>query len=277
MTHDSIGLGEDGPTHQPVEHVMSLRMIPNLNVFRPADIGRDGGMLGAGAGNQIRLRCWRCRARTCRNCAKTARKLQREGRLSPACRRGRAQGGADRHRFGSRTRAQTAEALEARDWRRCRLDAVLGTVRRQDAAYRADILPAGDALKVSIEAGVTLGWERYWQRWPDHRHRQLRRVGSGKAAFRAFRHHGRSHRSRKSFSKIEQVSRSSLIWRPRLQSTVSGASGAMSRAPSWNGRLRAGTGLDQRPGRCQGQCPAVQARFVHGAFPAARSKSMAMT
>ena len=37
MTHDSIGVGEDGPTHQPVEHVASLRMIPNLLVFRPAD------------------------------------------------------------------------------------------------------------------------------------------------------------------------------------------------------------------------------------------------
>ncbi len=38
MTHDSIGLGEDGPTHQPVEHLASLRAIPNLNVFRPADL-----------------------------------------------------------------------------------------------------------------------------------------------------------------------------------------------------------------------------------------------
>src|SRR3546814_14735434 len=37
MTHDSIGLGEDGPTHQPIEHVMRLRMIPNLDVYRPAD------------------------------------------------------------------------------------------------------------------------------------------------------------------------------------------------------------------------------------------------
>ncbi|HSR55462.1 MAG TPA: transketolase C-terminal domain-containing protein, partial [Alphaproteobacteria bacterium] len=37
MTHDSIGLGEDGPTHQPIEHLMSLRAMPNLNVFRPAD------------------------------------------------------------------------------------------------------------------------------------------------------------------------------------------------------------------------------------------------
>ena len=37
MTHDSIGLGEDGPTHQPIEQLSSLRAIPNLNVFRPAD------------------------------------------------------------------------------------------------------------------------------------------------------------------------------------------------------------------------------------------------
>ena len=37
LTHDSIGLGEDGPTHQPVEHLASLRAIPNLNVLRPAD------------------------------------------------------------------------------------------------------------------------------------------------------------------------------------------------------------------------------------------------
>ena len=38
MTHDFIGLGEDGPTHQPVEHLAMLRATPNLNVFRPADI-----------------------------------------------------------------------------------------------------------------------------------------------------------------------------------------------------------------------------------------------
>ena len=38
MTHDSIGLGEDGPTHQPVEHLAALRAIPNLNVIRPCDI-----------------------------------------------------------------------------------------------------------------------------------------------------------------------------------------------------------------------------------------------
>jgi transketolase len=43
LTHDSIGLGEDGPTHQPVEHLASLRSIPNLNVFRPADAAEVAG------------------------------------------------------------------------------------------------------------------------------------------------------------------------------------------------------------------------------------------
>ena len=38
MTHDSIGLGEDGPTHQPVEHLMALRVIPHLEVWRPCDL-----------------------------------------------------------------------------------------------------------------------------------------------------------------------------------------------------------------------------------------------
>ena len=49
MTHDSIGLGEDGPTHQPVEHLAALRAIPNLQVLPPGRRGRDGGMLAAGA------------------------------------------------------------------------------------------------------------------------------------------------------------------------------------------------------------------------------------
>jgi transketolase len=47
MTHDSIGLGEDGPTHQPVEHLAALRAIPNLNVFRPADVTETA-------------ECWQC-------------------------------------------------------------------------------------------------------------------------------------------------------------------------------------------------------------------------
>src|SRR5690606_23894689 len=47
MTHDSIGLGEDGPTHQPVEHLAALRAIPNLQVLRPADADEVGGAWAA--------------------------------------------------------------------------------------------------------------------------------------------------------------------------------------------------------------------------------------
>ena len=52
MTHDSIGLGEDGPTHQPVEHLAALRAIPNLLVFRPCDAVETARVLAAGAGSE---------------------------------------------------------------------------------------------------------------------------------------------------------------------------------------------------------------------------------
>ena len=60
MTHDSIGLGEDGPTHQPVEHLAALRAIPNLHGVPPCRRGRDRRMLAAGARSRRHARaCWR--------------------------------------------------------------------------------------------------------------------------------------------------------------------------------------------------------------------------
>jgi transketolase len=50
FTHDSIGLGEDGPTHQSIEHAASLRLIPNLDVWRPGDTAETAGGLDRGAG-----------------------------------------------------------------------------------------------------------------------------------------------------------------------------------------------------------------------------------
>ena len=54
LTHDSIGLGEDGPTHQPVEHLAALRAIPNLQRVPALRYGRDAGMLAARAGSRQR-------------------------------------------------------------------------------------------------------------------------------------------------------------------------------------------------------------------------------
>ena len=161
MTHDSIGLGEDGPTHQPIEHVMSLRLIPNLLTFRPADVVEtaecwalaleangtpsvlalsrqnlpqlrgEGGMLSAKGGYRLRA-------------AQAARKVVlvatgSEVEIAVAC-------AAELEAAGIGADVVSMPCTELFD--------------AQDAAYRADVLPA-DVLKVSIEAGVTTGWERY--------------------------------------------------------------------------------------------------------------------
>ena len=163
MTHDSIGLGEDGPTHQPVEHVQSLRMIPNLLVMRPADTVETA-------------ECWEIALR--QKDRPTVLALSRQNlpqlRNSPdnigAC----AKGGY-RIKWAGGTRKvvliasgsevhvalEVADALEKSG---VGVDVVSMVCTElfdeQDAAYRADVLPA-DALKVSIEAGTTFGWERY--------------------------------------------------------------------------------------------------------------------
>jgi transketolase len=162
LTHDSIGLGEDGPTHQPVEQVMSLRLVPNLNVYRPADAIETA-------------ECWALALATPETPSVLA--LSRQN-LPPV----RADTGENRSARGAyRLRAATAarkavlvatgsevavalatvEALEAQG---IGADVVsmpcAELFQKQDAVYREDLLPA-DTLKVSIEAGVTLGWERF--------------------------------------------------------------------------------------------------------------------
>ncbi len=168
LTHDSIGLGEDGPTHQPVEQVMSLRLIPNLNVYRPADVIETA-------------ECWALAMSTPGTpsvLALTRQNLPQlrgegDGEWTAASNRSARGGyrlvaaGADRKvvivATGSEVElaVNVAKALEA--------DGIGADVvsmpctelfDAQDAAYKADLLPAG-TLTVSIEAGSTLGWQRY--------------------------------------------------------------------------------------------------------------------
>ncbi len=168
MTHDSIGLGEDGPTHQPVEHVMSLRMIPNLLVFRPADVIETA-------------ECWALalEARSTPSVLALSRQnlpqLRGEGEASWTGAANRSASGAYRLKAAGAARQvvlvatgseveiamATAAALEAEG---IGADVVSMPCAElfdaQDAAYRAEILPAG-VLKVSVEAGVTFGWQKY--------------------------------------------------------------------------------------------------------------------
>jgi transketolase len=166
MTHDSIGLGEDGPTHQPVEHLQSLRAMPGLAVYRPCDavetaecwaaaLADDGPSLLALS--RQNLKPMRTEAAPENLSAKGAYRL----RSATAPRK------VILIATGSEVEIarDVADALEAQGIG-ADLVSMPSTDRfdAQDVAYQEDILPHGTGefvLRVSIEAGTTYGWERY--------------------------------------------------------------------------------------------------------------------
>ena len=163
MTHDSIGLGEDGPTHQPVEHVQSLRMIPNLLVMRPADTVETA-------------ECWQIALEQKDRPTVLALSRQNLPQVRTAAERtgSSAQGGYRLKTPDGKpqvtliaTGSEVHLALECAE--RLEQEGIAAAVvsmvctqlfDEQPQAYRAETIPA-DSLRVSIEAGTTFGWERY--------------------------------------------------------------------------------------------------------------------
>ena len=163
MTHDSIGLGEDGPTHQPVEHLISLRAIPKLLVFRPADAVET-------------LECWALaladndRASVLALSRQTLPPLRRDHSDENLCARGAyvllpAEGRVRATLFA--TGSELAIAVEARGI--LQGSGVPTTVVSvpcwelfdgQPGDYRRAVLGEGTA-RVAIEAGSPIGWERF--------------------------------------------------------------------------------------------------------------------
>lgn len=163
MSHDSIGLGEDGPTHQPIEHLMALRAIPHLRVMRPADAVET-------------LECWELaiRERAAPSVLALTRQnvpaLRTSGDAVPnRCARGAyllTDDAEQRHVTLIGTGSEVTIALDAA--KLLAADGVTAAVvsmpcwelfEAQDAAYQAKVL--GAAPRVSVEAGVTFGWSRY--------------------------------------------------------------------------------------------------------------------
>ncbi|MRL67671.1 transketolase [Brevundimonas sp. SPF441] len=163
LTHDSIGLGEDGPTHQPVEHLAALRAIPNLLVFRPADTIEA-------------MECWQIALQT--KTAPSALALSRQ--KTPAVRtvaatenlsaKGAyeikaANGEAKATLFGTGTELalalKAAETLEA-EGVATRVVSVpsFELFEKQDAAYQASVIGRG-TVRVAVEAAIKQGWERF--------------------------------------------------------------------------------------------------------------------
>jgi transketolase len=165
-THDSIGLGEDGPTHQPVEHLASFRAMPNFTLFRPADAAEA-------------VEAWRWAM------------THIEGPIAIVCSRQKlpvldreALAGAEGVRRGAYVLADAGDgepdailiatgsevevALEARamlaeEGLEARVVSMPSweVFAAQDEAYREEVLPPSTAARVSIEAAATFGWERW--------------------------------------------------------------------------------------------------------------------
>lgn len=162
MTHDSIGLGEDGPTHQPVEHVSSLRLIPNLDVWRPADAAET-------------MAAWACAVKSAKRPSVLA--LSRQGlapqprssaQLAEIARGGYVLQDADEPAgiliaSGSEVEIAmqaAADLLAAGTPVRVVSMPCLDRFLEQDAEYREQVIPANIRKRVVIEAGVTGLWWR---------------------------------------------------------------------------------------------------------------------
>jgi transketolase len=161
MTHDSIGLGEDGPTHQPVEHLAALRAIPNLLVMRPADAVETAEcweIALSHAGKPSLLALSRQATPALRNDAKT--NLSAKG----AYILDKADGPEHVRIFATGTEvavARDARALLAAKGVNATVVSIpcITLFEAADAAYKAEILGVRDVLKIGIEAGVRQGWD----------------------------------------------------------------------------------------------------------------------
>ncbi|GAB4408168.1 MAG: transketolase [Anaerolineae bacterium] len=165
FSHDSIGLGEDGPTHQPVEQIMSLRLIPRLEVFRPADANETAA-------------AWRCAIENRDHPTVIALTRQNVPVLDPAwgVAEGVARGayvlsdapegrvdvlliatGSEVHLALEAQKLLAAEGIGARVvsmpcWER---------FAKQPQEYRDSVLPPQVKARVAVEAGVTTGWQKW--------------------------------------------------------------------------------------------------------------------
>jgi len=166
FTHDSIGVGEDGPTHQPIEQLASLRAMPNLIVLRPGDA------------NEV-VEAWKIIAQLQHSPAalvltRQAMPTLDRSRYAPAC--GVAKGayvladapGGKPDVILMGTGSELSLCVDA--YEKLRAEGIKARVvsmpsweifEQQDAAYRESVLPANVTARVSVEMASTLGWDRY--------------------------------------------------------------------------------------------------------------------
>jgi transketolase len=161
FTHDSVGLGEDGPTHQPIEHLMSLRAIPNLTDFRPADANETAA-------------CWKLALER-----KSASFMALSRQDLPVFDAALTFAGTPKGAYSMTPEVTKADVIliaagsevttcltAAAELKAAGITAKVVSMPsfkiydEQPAAYKAELLPEGTP-KVSLEAGATMGWYKY--------------------------------------------------------------------------------------------------------------------
>ena len=165
FTHDSIGVGEDGPTHQPIEQLVSLRAIPNMVLFRPADANEVTEAWKA----SIQLQ----HSQACLLLSRQALPTLDRAKYGPAA--GVAKGGYILADAGGKpdviligTGSEVSLCVEA--YEKLTAEGIKARVvslpswdhfEKQPQAYRESVLPPSVTARVTVEMGTTLGWEKY--------------------------------------------------------------------------------------------------------------------
>jgi transketolase len=162
FTHDSVGLGEDGPTHQPIEHLMALRAVPHLVVIRPADANEVAEAWRFAIAHRDVPTALALTRQNLPTLAETNRGLLRKGAyvLKDFGNEPQlilvASGSEVSLIYGAAVKL-FAEGISVRvvsfpSWE---------LFEKQDEAYRESVFPKNITARLAVEAGATLGWERY--------------------------------------------------------------------------------------------------------------------
>jgi transketolase len=162
FTHDSIGLGEDGPTHQPIETLANLRAIPNLLVIRPGDGNETSGAYKVAVTNRKRPTVLALSRQAMANQANSsAEKVARGGYILED-----SNGSPELILIGSGTELELcckAAAQLRSEGKNVRVVSMpcVELFEEQDAAYRESVLPAAVRQRLVVEASSSFGWHKY--------------------------------------------------------------------------------------------------------------------
>ncbi|MDD3450130.1 MAG: transketolase, partial [Gammaproteobacteria bacterium] len=163
-THDSIGLGEDGPTHQPVEQISTLRLIPNMHTWRPCDAVESAVAWKAAVERKSGPTCLIFSRQNLKHMERSDTQLAevaRGGYVLKDC-----DGTPDAIIIATGSEVElavgAADAL-AEKGRKVRVVSMpcVEVFEAQDTAYRESVLPAAVTARVAVEAGVTASWYKY--------------------------------------------------------------------------------------------------------------------